>query len=328
MSDSLVSIIIPTFNARQWLGVAIDSALAQTHRNCEVLVIDDGSTDGTREWLADKYGDQIKYFYKSNGGLGNARNVGLRNAHGEYVQFLDSDDLMLPEKVATHAEYLLRHPGTDIVYGHIVCFDDAEPERLFDWDRKDRYCSGNVFQTMLYDGFLLIHAPLSRKQCIERVGGFDGSAPSRCVDWDFWLRLAWSGASFSYLPGPAMAYYRIRAGHMSSSTPDVAYSGLRVLAKVPAYVQDPQQQKLLGLPRARGLWRFRYGKALVEDGQLRRGLYEMARGILADRKDLDYKLSFMALVLLAGPERATRALQKLKKAKQWVTSPLGRVGRR
>ena len=321
--EPLVSIIIPTFNSRQWLGEAVDSALAQSYGNCEVLVVDDGSTDGTGEWLDAEYGERIRRLSKPNGGLSSARNVGLEHAGGQYIQFLDSDDFIAPEKVAAHVRYLESNPETDVVYGHCLWFDDGAPHRRFDWPRRDRYGSGDIFGGMLYpDGYLLIHTPLSRRTSLMRVGGFDEDEMLMgCADWDYWLRVAWSGATFSYLPGPAMAFYRIRADHMSASRPAHSLGGLRVLAKVAQYVQDPRERERLKLRRAQGHWRFRYGRSLAESGRLPRGLYEMARGVLADRKDLDYKLSFMALTLAMGPRRAANFQLLLKRAK-------GRVLRR
>jgi glycosyltransferase involved in cell wall biosynthesis len=301
---------MPTYNARRWLGDAIDSALAQTYPNCEVLVIDDGSTDGTGEWLAKEYGGRIRYLYKENGGLSSARNLGLHHAQGEYIQFLDADDLILPEKVAVHAAYLDVHPEVDVVYGHCLMFHDVR-ERLYDWPAQPRYRSGQVFASMIDGGYLLPHMPLSRRACLERVGGFDESLTS-CVDWDYWLRVAWSGVTFFYLQGPAMALYRVRSNSMSGAHVNHACNGLHVLAKVATYVQDLEEQQRLGLRRAQGHWRFRYGKALAENGQLRQGLRQMARGILADRRDLDYKLSFFILCLTAGPRRAPHIVNWLK----------------
>ena len=112
-----------------------------------------------------------------------------------------------------------------------------------------------------------------------------------------------------------MAFYRIRDGNMSQNNPDHAINGLRVLTKVESYVQGESQQRRYGLARARGHWRFRYGKALADAGQMNQGLYEMARGILADRNDVDYKLSFMLLAALGGSKKATAIQWRLKRVK-------------
>lgn len=311
----MVSIVIPTYDARKWLGEAIESALAQTYRNCETIVVDDGSTDGTREWLARAYGDRIRYLYQANRGTASARNLGLKHARGKFIQFLDSDDLITPEKVAGQVEYLIFHPEVDVVLGQVSWFDDGQPDRLFDWDRESRYRAKDLMREMVYEGVILIHAPLSRRTCLDRVGGFDESLAD-CEDWDYWLRVAWSGARFAYLPGISVAYYRVQRGqHKSQSSPDHALNGLRVLEKVGTYVADSKERRRIGLSRAKGHWRFRYGRALAEQGRIVSGLAHMARGTLADPQHLRYKLLYMALTVVMGPRRAGLRIEGMERAK-------------
>ncbi|MFH0731641.1 MAG: glycosyltransferase [Candidatus Omnitrophota bacterium] len=95
---SLVSVIIPTYNNASFISEAVDSVLAQTYTDYEIVVIDDGSTDNTKEILS-KYNNKIRYFYQENKGVSSARNLGIRQATGEYIAFLDADDLMLPDRL-------------------------------------------------------------------------------------------------------------------------------------------------------------------------------------------------------------------------------------
>lgn len=95
----LVSTVIPTYNRREELTRAIDSALAQTYGNQEVLVVDDGSTDGTAQMLAQRYSDRVRCICRPNGGVSSARNQGMREARGEFIALLDSDDEWLPMKL-------------------------------------------------------------------------------------------------------------------------------------------------------------------------------------------------------------------------------------
>ena len=313
---TLVSIIIPAYNSRAWLGEAVDSALAQTHPSCEILVIDDGSTDGTDEWLRETYGAQIRYLWKENGGLSSARNHGLRHANGKYTQFLDADDIILPEKVAVHAKYLDSHPDVDIVYCHGMVFSDDPVRELRDWPRRSLYRSGQIFAGMLDEGYLMTHMTMSRRESLERVGGFDEALTS-CIDWDYWLRVAYAGATFHILEGPPMALYRVREGSKSQTYDNHALNGLKVLAKVADYVKDPKERRLLNLTRLRGSWRFRHGKGLVETGHLRRGMWEMTRSLLADPRNLDYKLSYIALAPFLGAERVAKAQGAVKRANDY-----------
>lgn len=302
----LVSIIIAAHNARQWVREAVHSALGQTYPRCEVLVVDDGSTDGTGPSLAREYGTRLRVLAKAHGGLASARNLALRHAQGEYIQFLDADDLLRPEKVAVHAAYLDTHPDVDVVYSHCLLFRHSAPLTLYDWPRWPRYEGGHLFASMLDEGFLLTHMPLSRRACLERAGGFDEALPG-CVDWDYWLRVAWHGAVFAYLDGPAQVLYRVRPESLSAAGARHGESGLRVLAKVAGYVH-PLIAWRGRLSRARGSWRFRYGKALAESGRRGAGLWEMACGMLTDRRALAYKLGLMTLHLTAGPRRAALVL--------------------
>jgi glycosyltransferase involved in cell wall biosynthesis len=118
-----VSIIIPTYNRAHYLRQAIDSALAQTFQDREVIVVDDGSTDDTREVVA-SYEGQVRYEYTYNGGCAHARNVGMAVAKGEYLTFLDSDDLVYPYMLEIETRVLDLHPEVGMVYAEMSAFDD------------------------------------------------------------------------------------------------------------------------------------------------------------------------------------------------------------
>jgi glycosyltransferase involved in cell wall biosynthesis len=322
--EPLVSIIIPAYNARHWLGAAIDSALAQTYPGCETVVVDDGSTDGTGDWLRSAYGQRVRYLRKARGGLSSARNAGLRASRGELIQFLDADDLLLPEKVAAHAAVLQARPEVDVAYGHCLCLRIGSGE-LYEWPRAWRYRSGQIFASMIDEGYLHTHMPLSRRAALDAAGGFDESLSS-CVEWDFWLRVARAGAVFLHVPGPALAVYRIRGDSNSQQRVAHARAGLRVLAKVRTYVPDPGEQRALGLRQAEGRWRFALGRALAESGHRARGLGLMLRALLADGRGLDYKLGYLALALSVGPARAPAALAGVKRIKDRIVRREGHGG--
>jgi len=108
-STPLVSVIIPAYNATAFLGETLDSVLAQTYPNLEIIVVDDGSTDDTPDLLG-SYGDRIRVLRQANSGQATARNHGAREAHGELLAFLDSDDLWDPDKIARQVELLDRFP--------------------------------------------------------------------------------------------------------------------------------------------------------------------------------------------------------------------------
>ena len=118
-----ISVIIPTYNRENYIGDAIDSVLQQTCRDVEIIVVDDGSTDGTRDRVAE-YGDQVRYVFTPNRGIGHARNLGMAHARGEFLAFLDSDDLFYPYMLEVESRLLDLHPEVGMVYGEMSAFDD------------------------------------------------------------------------------------------------------------------------------------------------------------------------------------------------------------
>ena len=307
----LVSIIIPTYNSRAWLGDAVDSALAQTYPKCEVLVVDDGSTDGTHHWLVGRYGDRLRYFWKQNGGLSSARNLGLKHAEGEYIQFLDSDDAISSEKVATHVEFLEQHPEYAVVYCHSLCFYNGRPDERFDWWGREFYRSGDVFAEMVDVPYILTHATLTRREWIDRVGPFDEELDS-CVDGDFWLRLAHAGGKFCYQPGEPMAFYRIRPDSQSADGVNHRRSMLEVLRKLEKDMADRQERRRVKIKRAIGRWQGAYGLSLMEGGELYQGWMQVAMSLLRDRRRSLPRLARLALVPFLGWGRTQQILDRVK----------------
>jgi glycosyltransferase involved in cell wall biosynthesis len=118
-----ISVVIPTYNRAHYLPQAIDSVLAQTCAPLEIIVVDDGSTDGTRD-LVRGYGDRVRYIYTHNGGAGRARNIGMCQSRGDYVAFIDSDDVVYPYMLELESRVLDRHPEIALVYAEMSAFDD------------------------------------------------------------------------------------------------------------------------------------------------------------------------------------------------------------
>jgi glycosyltransferase involved in cell wall biosynthesis len=133
-NDSLVSIIIPVYNCEQYLTEAIESALSQTYPFTEIIVIDDGSTDGTAD-AARQFAPQVRYCYQPNAGTGAARNKGIDLADGDYFSFLDADDLWSEDKLRIQMAAFRGNPGVDIVFGYVKQFhspelDETEKSRI------------------------------------------------------------------------------------------------------------------------------------------------------------------------------------------------------
>lgn len=181
--------IIPTYNRRDLLPRAIDSVLAQTRRVDEIIVVDDGSTDGTADMLEARYGERVKHVWQSNAGVSAARNHGLRLARGRYLALLDSDDEWLPEKTALQVAFLESRPDFGMVvcdveridgdYRHIDVFHRREVIREDGW----------ALRWLLHNPALIPASVMVRRQVVDQLGGFD-EALRTAEDLEFHLRVA------------------------------------------------------------------------------------------------------------------------------------------
>lgn len=183
----LVSVIIPTHNRAQWLRPAIESVLAQTYPNLELIVVDDGSTDETAALLA-SYGSRLCTLHQNNCGVSVARNSGFAHSHGDYVCFLDDDDIFLPEKIALQVAGLDAEPNAVLVHcGHHLM--DEQGRRL---RHTGLLPAGDVLAQLSISNFVWMGAPLIRRTALQEVGLFDTQF-STAADYDLWLRLARRG---------------------------------------------------------------------------------------------------------------------------------------
>ena len=123
MTMPKVSVIIPTYNAARWIGETIDSVQSQTYKNYEIIVIDDGSVDSTREVL-EKYIKNINYIYQDNKGVSSARNHGIKISAGEYIAFLDNDDIWLPDKLSLQIQVLESQKNIAMIFTDGELFDE------------------------------------------------------------------------------------------------------------------------------------------------------------------------------------------------------------
>jgi glycosyltransferase involved in cell wall biosynthesis len=185
-----VSVIIPTYNCAHYLEQAIESAMNQTYRDVEIIVLDDGSTDNTSE-VVRKYGNNIRYIRQANAGLPAARNRAIESSAGEFLAFLDSDDWWELSKLAKQVPLLEDDPQVGLVYTDLrVVHDDGEIIPSFLASRP-LATSGYVFDRLLESGFILPSTVLLRRSCLDQVGMFDESMRSH-EDIELWLRVCQS----------------------------------------------------------------------------------------------------------------------------------------
>ena len=180
-----VTVIIPTFNRGYCLAESIQSVLDQSFTDFELIVVDDGSTDNTPE-VMNQFSDIHKISMKKNRGVSFARNRGMEQARGEWIAFLDSDDLWERHKLVTQMKWVERHPDCHAVYTDEIWIRNGV--RVNPMNKHRKY-SGDIFRYCLPLCIVSPSSVLLRAELLNEVGGFDESMPV-CEDYDLWLRIA------------------------------------------------------------------------------------------------------------------------------------------
>lgn len=210
-----VSVVIPAYNQAHYLADAIKSALAQSYRNIEVIVVDDGSTDYTTE-VAEQFGEAICYLWQENQGLAGARNRGIREARGTYVALLDSDDEWQPDFLQKMISLANDYPEAVLYYSAAQCMD------AHGHDLAQNLGVGLVapndahlmYWTLLRANFLIPSTVMLRRSCLLEVGWFD-VVFRRLQDWELWLRLLSKGHPFAGTTEP-LVRYRLHGSNLST----------------------------------------------------------------------------------------------------------------
>lgn len=226
MNMSTVSIIIPAYNQGRYLGDAIQSALSQTYRAIELIIVNDGSTDRTGEVVESFHDRRIRYMSQDNLGLSAARNTGLRAATGAYITFLDADDLFLPEKLELEVAEFENYSSVGFVAGQAILIDqDGHRLRLL----SETTLLDDPIQ-MLLGNSIHVGSVLVRREWLDKVGYFDESLRA-CEDWDMWLRFAQAGCLMKGLSRP-VSLYRVHPSQMTRGAERMRTAMLAVLDKV------------------------------------------------------------------------------------------------
>ena len=206
-----ISVIIPVYNGEKTIKKTIESVLKQTLQDFELIVINDGSQDKTLEILSSIQDPRLRVLSYFNAGLASSRNRGITEATGEYISFLDADDLWTPDKLADQLKVLQENPDAMVAYSWTDCIDE-----LGQFSRRGSYISavGSVYPELCLIDFLENGSnPLIKRQVFTQVGHFDESLPC-AEDWDMWLRLAMD-YPFVVVEKPQVLY-RVSSESMSS----------------------------------------------------------------------------------------------------------------
>jgi glycosyltransferase involved in cell wall biosynthesis len=254
--NPLVSVIIPAYNSEKYIAEALDSVFAQTYRPIEVIVVDDGSTDGTADVVKkcqERFigsngfaGSTIKtgaanktsltYFYQKNSGPSVARNAGIKAARGEYVAFLDADDAWTDDKLEKQVALLQDHPDLDVVFTNVktrkVKDGRVTEFELFEENRLGRDFFGHEYRVLhpleklLKLNFMLTPAIVTRRRCFERGFLFD-ERKRYAEDWELWLKMALF-FNFGYLSDVCVKVID-EADGLSANKPGMILSAVKVL---------------------------------------------------------------------------------------------------
>ncbi len=222
----LITVIIPSFNRKNVLPRAIDSVLKQKGPSFELILIDDGSTDGTAEMLKKQY-PSVRYFFQKNQGPASARNLGIRYAQGEWIAFLDSDDEWMPGKLEAQLAFFSKNPG------YLICQTEElwvrNGKRVNPMKKHQKY-GGLIFEKCLPLCIVSPSAVILHRKLFDAVGLFDETLPA-CEDYDLWLRIA-SHYPIGLVKKPYLIKYGGHPDQRSHEFPAMDRFRIRSLAKI------------------------------------------------------------------------------------------------
>jgi glycosyltransferase involved in cell wall biosynthesis len=296
VKNPLVSIIIPLYNQEKFVGEAIQSALSQTFRDFEVIVVDDGSTDNGSE-VVSRFGGRIRNIYQENQGLAGARNTAIRAAQGELIGLLDADDQWLPDYLETMVALADRNPQAAVLFCAAQSMDETGND-LPEIFGKPPASSPDIFQTLLRANFLIPSTILMRRSISLEAGSFDSSLRS-CEDWDLWLRIA---PDHNFVGTPAcLVRYRLHESSLTANPQGMQQAARAVIEKQfgiddgnPSSWSPEKRRAYGGLYRYHALTSVRRLDDWETAGQyLRQALY--ADPLLSVDLDLFFELTYGSL---------------------------------
>jgi glycosyltransferase involved in cell wall biosynthesis len=211
MQKPKVSIVIPAYNVGKYLPDTLESVWHQTFTDFEVILVDDGSTDNTKEWVSQIKNPRFKFISQTNQGASAARNRGILASQGEYIAFLDADDLWAPTKLETHVSFLEQNPEVGLVCSWTAMINaQGQPTgRLL-----KPVADGNVYRKLLVQNTIDCPSTVIRRRCFDRVGLFNTSIRYN-EDWEMWIRIA-KFYQFSVIKEP-LVYYRQHPNNVSKN---------------------------------------------------------------------------------------------------------------
>ncbi len=309
-SSPKVSVIMPTYMTAHLIARALDSALEQSFRDLEIVVVNDGSPDTPElEKVLVPYQDRIVYIRQQNKRAAGARNTAIHRARGEYLAFLDSDDRWLPEHLAAQMKLFEHDPALDLVYCNGMV-DTPDSSREF-MEKCPSHGEATFEALVNEDCHVAVSTVVVRKRALEKAGLFDESLP-RCDDYDMWLRAAFWGAKIGYSNKVQARFDAVRPGALSLSSLKMIEAQWQILEKaIKTLPLSPSQKELVGHKsreiQAFHLWE--QGKVHLDEGKVKEAVELFSKSNTQLPKP---KLTAMLLGLKVAPG-ATRKLVALAK---------------
>lgn len=272
-----VSVVIPVYNAADVVRETIASVLAQTWTDYEIVVVDDGSTDGSAAAIRE-FGDKVRLIRQDNGGVAKARNRGIAESRGGYLALLDHDDLWHPTKLAKQVELLDRRPEVGMVITDVAHIDrEGRPMGIV----GAGYNPSETFARLFVRGYVPTpSAAMIRRSVLSAVGGFDETFRSAGLDdHELWTRVA-AHCDIANIPEP-LTYHRNR--EIKPAQVALEHRALLIPKLLARFGQDPEKRRYL--VREQALYLADQGKRLVKEGQRREGRAQLRRGLALSLTD-------------------------------------------
>ena len=235
-----VSVVIPVYNASEYIAVSVSSVLAQTFSDYELIVVNDGSEDSVElEKALAPFRNRIRYLQQENRGVSSARNAALDVAQGVFYAQLDADDAWKPNYLESQLQFLEQNPGVDLVYPNAEVFTD-DSESCLEFMELCPSAGPATFENLVRQKCIVMTSVTARMDAIRKTGRFDESLVS-CEDFDFWLRFAKFGGQIGY-HREKLVRYRRRSNSLSSDRGRMIANLLRVFAKATTFALTPSER--------------------------------------------------------------------------------------
>ncbi len=283
-TNPLASIIVPTFNRAKFLPRCIHSILNQTYTNFELIIVDDGSTDNTRDVVTSFDDKRIRYLAQDkNRGAAYARNVGIRAAYGIYIGFQDSDDEWFPNNLEKKITAIINSPASvGVVYSKFIKIGKDKKRTVWppEWIKK---LDGNLHKELLRGNFITGQAVLIKREVFDAVGLYEESLPG-FQEWELWLRIA-KKYMFQFIPEPLLVTYY-------SEDSITAHPSWRLRGR--EIILEKHWGEFAHYPRILAMHAFTIGNALALRGEMKRARRYLIRAWIRETWNPKYLVALLA----------------------------------